>query len=154
SLLFDADRLSWIRWWDGGFLYRTKQGRLWEWHPEGRALWTAAEELPPVVLAGPEGEITLPEAHRERFGSFAELGFEGDAVVLRLGLNGPVGVTARIGPTEDGWERRVTIRGVPEGRVPLVVAATGATPVEDGDGSRWRAGGAIVEVPGDRAAID
>src|SRR5262249_40733032 len=50
SLLFDTDRLTWLAWWHHGFLYRTKAGRLWEWHPEGARLWTSPKRLPPVVL--------------------------------------------------------------------------------------------------------
>ncbi len=50
SLLFDTDRLSWVAWWHRGFLYRTKSGRLWEWHPEGstpleRQRWPPAHPL-------------------------------------------------------------------------------------------------------------
>src|SRR5262249_45519025 len=54
SLLFDTDRLGWLAAWRGGFLARTKSGRLWEWHPEGARLWTAPRRLPPVVLIAPD----------------------------------------------------------------------------------------------------
>ncbi|RUL89560.1 cytochrome c1 [Tautonia sociabilis] len=125
SLLFDADRLSWIRWWDRGFLSRTKQGRLWEWHPEGRPLRVADEPLPPVAFRETDGAITLPQEERGRLGSFRELAFEGDGVRLSYRLNGPTGdqidVTERIVPTEDGWERLVLVTGTPNGVEPVVV---------------------------------
>jgi mono/diheme cytochrome c family protein len=130
SMLFDSDRLGWIRWWDGGFLSRTKQGRLWEWHPEGRPLWVADQPLPPIVFEDTRGQLSPPLEDRERFGSFSELRFEPDGVRLRYRLNGPGGETVdvieRIEPRPDGWERLVRVVGVPEGFRPLLVAGTGA----------------------------
>lgn len=124
SLLFDADRLAWVSWWRGGFLSRTKTGRLWEWHVEGEPLWTARQRHSPLVFLGPGGRIVVPEERRERFGSFSELLFEGDGVVLKYILGGPSGgpvpVEERIVPTEGGWERRVRVEDVPEGFRPLL----------------------------------
>ncbi|WP_235963854.1 cytochrome c family protein [Tautonia rosea] len=129
SLLFDSDRMSWIQWWDGGFLSRTKQGRLWEWHPEGRNLWATPEELPPVLLRHDDGRLLFPELRRERFGSFEELAFEGNGVRLRYDLYLPgqpsLRVSEVIDPTADGWRRLVEVQNVPEGMTPVILAVAG-----------------------------
>ena len=61
SLLFDADRLTWLSWWHGGFLSRTKSGRLWEWHPDGESIWVAPNRQPPIVFIGPDRADRLPD---------------------------------------------------------------------------------------------
>lgn len=125
TLLFDTDRLTWLAWWRGGFLSRTKSGRLWEWHPEGQRLWIAPTRQPPVVLLGPNGSVVLPREVRERFGSFRELDFEGAGVALAYTLLGPgeaiLSVREQVEPTRNGWERRVTVSGVPAGHVPALL---------------------------------
>ena len=142
SLLFDADRLAWVRWWDGGFLYRTKQGRLWEWHPEGRALWNSEGVLPPVAFLGLESTLQHPELIRDRFGSFDALVFDGPAVRLAYRLHRPGGgggmasVTERIAPDVDGWERSVEVLGELDGSTPIAVAAAGPG-TRIGPGSSW-----------------
>lgn len=149
SLLFDSDRLSWIRWWDQGFLYRTKQGRLWEWHPEGRVLWQDQKALPPVVFSDKGGAIRLPGEQRSRFGSFVELRFVEDGVRLEYSLSLPDGgsslVVEHIAPTEDGWSRRVEIQDLPEQFIPLMVVATGAN-WDDQGVSRLALEGVTVEL--------
>ena len=146
SLLFDADRLSWLAWWQGGFLVRTKVGRLWEWHPDGERLWTAPARRPPIVFLGHDGTITAPTEIRERFGSFSEISFDGPNVSLTYRLNGPQGrrVTIReqIRPLPEGWERTVHATDMPAGPFqPLVVEY----PPPAGDGTdeprtiRWAA---------------
>ena len=129
SLLFDADRLSWIRWWDGGFLSRTKQGRLWEWHPEGRALWVADRPHPPVYFEVRAGTIVPPREARGRFGSFTELRFQPDGVRLDYVLNGPDGspvpVSDRLRSRADGWDRLVEVGGTPQGYRPVVFLGDG-----------------------------
>ena len=126
SLLFDADRLSWIAWWQEGFLARTKVGRLWEWHPDGERLWTAPARRPPIVFLGRDGSIVAPTEIRERFGSFSGVDFEGPDVSLTYRLNGPQGarvtVRERIRPLPEGWERSIHATGIPAGSFrPLVV---------------------------------
>ncbi|MFO0910349.1 MAG: c-type cytochrome [Isosphaeraceae bacterium] len=125
SLLFDADRLTWLAWWQGGFAYRTKSGRLWEWHPDGRPLWTAATRMAPLAWLHPDGSIEMPEEIRERFGSFRELVFEGKGVRLHYRLERhratPVEVTETIQPTENGWDRSVRIAGPANGARPLLI---------------------------------
>ncbi|AGA30448.1 c-type cytochrome [Singulisphaera acidiphila] len=124
SLLFDADRLTWLSWWRGGFLSRTKSGRLWEWHPEGESIWVAPNRQPPIVFVGPDRLTVFPTEVRERFGSFQELSFEAAAVSLAYTLHGPkdtdVVVQERIEPMIGGWERQVTVTGVPEGYTPAL----------------------------------
>ena len=125
SLLFDADRLTWLAWWRGGFLSRTKSARLWEWHPEGERIWTALERLPPVVLLGPGGQAVPPVEIRERFGTFDELDFEGSGVrlVYRLHAHGDglFAVEERIEPVHNGWERSIRVKDVPETYRPALV---------------------------------
>ncbi len=125
SLLFDTDRLTWLSWWRGGFLYRTKSGRLWEWHPDGDRLWLAPTRGAPIAFLGPDGKVVPPDEIRGRFGSFAELDFEGPGVALSYTLHGPSGskvrVSERIQPTRDGWERKVEVSDVPEGVRPALV---------------------------------
>ena len=126
SLLFDADRLSWIAWWQGGFLARTKAGRLWEWHPDGERLWTAPARRPPIVFLGHDGSIVAPTEIRERFGSFSGVDFDGPDVSLSYRLNGPQGarvtVRERIRPLPEGWERSIHATDLPAGPFqPLVV---------------------------------
>ncbi|MDR3637307.1 MAG: c-type cytochrome, partial [Isosphaeraceae bacterium] len=117
SLLFDADRLTWLSWWRGGFLSRTKSGRLWEWHPDGHRLWIAPGRPAPVVLLDERGTIVAPAEVRERFGSFRELDFDGSGVVLTYTLNLPDGSAAQVvehvQPIDGGWERAVRVSGVP-----------------------------------------
>jgi cytochrome c2 len=117
TLLFDTDRLAWVAYWHKGFLYRTKSGRLWEWHPEGEALVSAPEERPPLTLWGADGKAILPGELRERFGSFQELTFDAKSVTLRYRLNmqdyANIDVTETIEPSESGWTRIVRARGVP-----------------------------------------
>ncbi|QDV37087.1 Cytochrome c [Tautonia plasticadhaerens] len=129
SLLFDADRLAWIRWWDGGFLSRTKRGRLWEWHPEGRRLWVSTRSNPPVVFEDGAGAIVPPREDRGRFGSFAELRFEPDGVRLVYELEAPgdvpVEVSERLRPRPDGWERSVEVVGTPDDLLPVVLVGDG-----------------------------
>ncbi|WP_235905169.1 c-type cytochrome [Tautonia marina] len=129
SVLFDTDRLSWIQWWDEGFLSRTKEGRLWEWHPEGRRLWVAQDELPPVLLRQADGRVLLPELRRDRFGSFEEMTFEGNGVRLRYELHFAerpgLQVTEVIDPTQDGWRRRVEVENVPDEMTPFILAVAG-----------------------------
>ncbi len=84
SLLFDTDRLGWLASWHGGFLSRTKSGRLWEWHPEGTMLWIAPARLAPLVLVAPDRSVVLPYEVRERFGSFRVVDFLGNG---RCGLS-------------------------------------------------------------------
>jgi hypothetical protein len=137
SLLFDADRLSWIQWWDEGYLSRTKEGRLWEWHPEGRNLWVTREELPPVLLRQADGRLMLPDLRRERFGTFVELTFEENGVRLQYELNLPdqstLPVAEVIEPTPDGWIRRVEIENVPDEMTPVILAVEGQTWSLEGD---------------------
>jgi hypothetical protein len=124
SLLFDTDRLCWLAAWRGGFLYRTKSGRLWEWHPETSPFWTAPKRLPPVVLVGPDGTVRTPREVRERFGSFRALEFVRDGVTLTYRLDfdaGPVSVMELIKPQEGGWTRSVAIADVPDGFQPALV---------------------------------
>jgi mono/diheme cytochrome c family protein len=125
TLLFDTDRLTWLAWWRGGFLSRTKSGRLWEWHPEGQRLWIAPNRQPPVVLLRNDGSVVFPREVRERFGSFRELDFEGSGVALSYTLLGPgeavLSVRERIEPTPYGWDRRVTVSNVPAGHVPALL---------------------------------
>jgi hypothetical protein len=132
ALLFDADRLTWLAFWQRGFLSRTKSGRLWEWHPEGDRLWVADHRQPPVVLVDKTGAL-LPTAVRGRFGHFAELDFGDTEVTLVYALNpprlpaiSPVEVTETVRPTPDGWERRVHVGGkdLPGGLQPAVVVQT------------------------------
>jgi mono/diheme cytochrome c family protein len=143
TLLFDADRLSWLAWWQGGFLSRTKSGRLWEWHPEGTRLWTAAARRPPVVFIAPDGSIKSPTEERERFGHFSSIEFHGAGVVVSYALNapggGPARVTERIQPLDSGWVREVTVSGVPEGYRPgILESVPGAT--SKAGSLRWSAG--------------
>ncbi len=126
SLLFDADRLSWLSWWHEGFLVRTKVGRLWEWHPDGKRLWTAPARRPPIVFLGHDGLIVPPTEIRERFGSFSQVVFDGPNVSVTYRLNGPQGsrVTVRehIRPLPKGWERSVHATDMPAGPFqPLLV---------------------------------
>jgi mono/diheme cytochrome c family protein len=118
TLLFDTDRLTWLAWWRGGFLSRTKAGRLWEWHPEGERLWLAPARPSPVVFLDADGKVMPPVEVRERFGGFQELDFEGAGVALAYTLNLPEGGSARvrerIRPAAAGWERAVRVEGVPE----------------------------------------
>jgi mono/diheme cytochrome c family protein len=145
SLLFDADRLAWVSWWHGGFLTRTKSGRLWEWHPDGLPLWTAHDLSPTVVLTPEEGRPQPPRIVRDRFGRFSELRFEGRGVILAYDLNGPRGgvlrVVERIQPAGSGWSRDVTVSGVPDGERPsLPVSVAGADAIGDRL-LRWKADG-------------
>jgi hypothetical protein len=117
SLLLDADRLTWLAWWRGGFLSRTKNGRLWEWHPEGERLWTAPARLAPLVFIAADARPQLPTEERERFGHFDAIDFEGSSVTISYSLRVPGGsavkVAEKIRPIEGGWERLVTASGVP-----------------------------------------
>lgn len=127
TLLFDADRLCWLAWWQQGFLSRTKSGRLWEWHPEGARLWTASERRAPVVFIAPDGSVKNPSEVRERFGHLTSLDFDGAGVALSYSLNAPGGgsasVTERIRPRGSGWEREVEVSGVPPGLQPAILEA-------------------------------
>ncbi|MCA1684797.1 MAG: cytochrome c1, partial [Planctomycetia bacterium] len=146
SLLFDTDRLGWLSAWQGGFLARTKTGRLWEWHPEGTPVWTSARRLAPVVLIKADGSVRLPAEDRERFGTFTELDFEGDGVRLRYRLRfadgPPIDVTEDVRPVDRGWSRTVGLAGVPEGSLPFLVEQPpdGARAVGDGSIYTWTEG--------------
>ncbi len=154
TLLFDADRLTWVAWWREGFLYRTKAGRLWEWHPEGSPLWTTQAPQPPIVFATPDGKVQPPEQVRERFGSFQELLFQGDGVELRYHLQGPEDSTFKVSETlkpnqeGEGWERLVRVVEVPQGFQPLLLepAPPNSEPTKESNGWQWKAGDVIVEV--------
>ncbi|MFO0953563.1 MAG: c-type cytochrome [Isosphaeraceae bacterium] len=125
SLLFDADRLTWLAAWRGGFAYRTKSGRLWEWHPDGRPVWTTPRRLAPLAFLGSDGRLAWPEEVRERFGSFRSLDFEGNGVRLSYRLNRagstPCEVTESVRPAGRGWERLVKVEGLPDGVRTLLV---------------------------------
>jgi hypothetical protein len=142
SLLFDTDRLSWLAAWRGGFAYRTKSGRLWEWHPETPPFWVASRRLPPVVLLARDGSVQSPRLDRERFGSFRVLEFVGDGVRLtyRLDFEGAsVSVSDSILPVENGWDRTVRVSGIPDGQAAALVEQPGVElPV--GSSSEWNAG--------------
>jgi mono/diheme cytochrome c family protein len=146
SLLFDTDRLGWLAAWRGGFLSRTKSGRLWEWHPEGSLLWTAAKRLPPVVLVAPDGTVRPPAEVRDRFGTFREVDFVGDGVRLNYRLAFADGttldVTETVRPIDQGWERFVEVGPAPPGLRPALVEQPPASP-PDGAGATtftWQAG--------------
>jgi hypothetical protein len=116
TLLFDTDRLTWLAAWHDGFLSRTKSGRLWEWHPEGRRLWVTTHRQPPIVFLGQDGKVASPREVRERFGHFDELDFDGAGVRLTYDLNAPkserdapIEVAETIRPTNDGWERAIQL---------------------------------------------
>ena len=133
SLLFDTDRLTWLAAWRGGFLSRTKSGRLWEWHPEGPPLWAVARRLPPVVLVAHDGSVEAPVETRERFGSFRSLEFVADGVRLAYRLdfrNGPLDVAEDIQPRGRGWVRSVQVAATPDGLTPAFVEQPGAPPGE------------------------
>ena len=119
SLLFDTDRLTWLATWRGGFAYRTKAGRLWEWHPEGTRLWTSPKRLAPVAVRTAGGRIEGPEETRERFGSFREMQFKGDGLILKYRLNRETApsldVAETVQPISDGWERLIQVSAVPAG---------------------------------------
>ncbi len=124
SLLFDADRLSWTAGWKDGFLFRTKQGRLWEWHVEGKIGWIAEDQFAPVAFRSADGKTSEPVLIRERFGSFRELDFTKRGVklvyTLRRANGQDIEVAETIEPRESGWSRLVEIDRVPEGLTPLV----------------------------------
>ncbi len=67
----------------------------------------------------PTETLILPTEVRERFGSFRELSSEGNDVAIVYTLHGPndalVLVREQIEPKADGWERQVTVTGVPDG---------------------------------------
>lgn len=129
SLLFDTDRLGWLAAWREGFLYRTKSGRLWEWHPDGPLSRVAPTRVPPVAFLDPDGRTVEPRAVRERFGSFRALRFEGEAIALEYTLLGPesatVTVRETIEPTADGWDRLIRVEGLPDGYRALAVEPVG-----------------------------
>lgn len=147
SVLFDSDRLSWVAWWRGDFVERTKSGRLWEWHPAGPDLGLGAGGEPPLRFVGPDGEVRSPGEVRERFGSFAGLTFAGRGVVLSYVLLGPDGspvrVAERLEPIDGGWRREVRVAGLPRGWRPRLTLPAGAAPPE-GDRLRWEADGSSV----------
>jgi hypothetical protein len=155
SLLFDTDRLGWLAAWRGGFLFRTKSGRLWEWHPEGAPLWKAAARRPPVVLVEADGTVRNPTEVRERFGSFRSLEFVGEGVRIayRLGFADvpPVDVTEEIRPIDGGWDRSVRIASAPAGLVPAIVEQP---PAESGRSTPvgWTVGTDRVTLTWDRAS--
>jgi cytochrome c2 len=124
SLLFDADKLSWLANWQGGFVYRTKSGRLWEWHPEVTPFWIAKRRASPLLFVKSDGMKIEPSTLRERFGSFDDLEFLKDGVRmsyrLRLGESTEVKVIETIEPTESGWKRKVEALGLPAGISPLL----------------------------------
>jgi len=141
SVLFDTDRLAWLAAWRGGFLSRTKAGRLWEWHPEGNVLWTAPERLPPVVLVADGGKVVPPVETRERFGTFRLVEFVGDGVRLDYRLDfgkTTLGVTETVRPEGQGWSRTVRVAEAPAGTVPALVEQPPAGPAEPGPS--WTAG--------------
>jgi hypothetical protein len=146
SALFDTDRLAWIAWWHGGFLSRTKSGRLWEWHPEGTLVSTAPERGAPVVFLDASGSAALPLEARERFGSFRELVFEARGVRFSYTLHGPdstsIRVEEQIKPIANGWERRVRVQGVPSGYRPALAERVPAGSALDQAKSAftWRVG--------------
>jgi mono/diheme cytochrome c family protein len=134
ALLFDTDRLTWLASWHGGFLSRTKSGRLWEWHIEGTRLWVAPHRLPPVVFVSDDAKLALPHQVRGRFGHFTELDFRGSDVALTYALNSPqapgdvpIEVNETVRPTADGWERavRVVTSPLPSGLRPALVLQPG-----------------------------
>ncbi len=146
TLLFDTDRLTWLSWWAGGFLSRTKSGRLWEWHPEGQMLWVAPGRPSPVAFWDESGKLVLPVEQRERFGSFRELDFEGSGVVLTYTLNLPNGgraqVVERVQPARDGWDRDVSVTGVPNSLRPVLIKMPPAPLKDEGADAiaRWEVG--------------
>lgn len=156
TLLFDTDRLTWLSWWRGGFLSRTKSGRLWEWHPEGQRLWLAPARPAPVVFLDAAGQLVLPLEQRERFGSFRELVFEGAGVTLTYTVTLPekahAQVVEQVQPTGDGWERRVAVSGVPPSLRPalLEMPPAPATANDSPTQVSWQAGAArvILDVSG------
>jgi mono/diheme cytochrome c family protein len=117
TLLFDADRLTWLAWWRAGFVYRTKTGRLWEWHPEGDRLWTAPARLAPIVFLDDGGTVRPPIETRERFGRFLAVEVDGASAIVSYTLHAPGGaevrVHERIAPRGDGWERAIEVSEVP-----------------------------------------
>jgi hypothetical protein len=144
TLLFDADRLSWLAWWRGGFLSRTKSGRLWEWHPEGERLWTATSRRSPIVFLAADGSIQAPDLVRDRFGSFRELEFIRAGVRLRYDLKlaggGRASVTELIEPIEKGWRRALHVTGAPKGSRPAIVLDAPALASQDDAGVSWNLG--------------
>jgi mono/diheme cytochrome c family protein len=146
SLLFDTDRLTWLAWWHKGFMFRTKAGRLWEWHPEGRILWTAPKRVSPVVLVAADGSVTAPQDLRERFGSFRRIEFVGAGVQLSYRLNFGskmlIDVDEEIQPQDSGWARSVRVGRVSPGFTPRLVLQPPprAEIIEGGNGVRWPAG--------------
>ncbi|MEW4567123.1 hypothetical protein AB1L88_04580 [Tautonia sp. JC769] len=153
SVLFDTDQLIWVQWWDQGFLSRTKEGRLWEWHPEGRTLWVARDELPPILLQEPDGRLSFPELRRDRFGTFQELTFEGNGVRLHYDLHASshpgLRVTEVIEPTREGWLRRVEVQDVPDDLTPVILAVDGQTwALQDDQGATNREGTIDLRIEG------
>jgi mono/diheme cytochrome c family protein len=159
ALLFDTDRLTWLAAWHRGFLYRTKSGRLWEWHPEGERLWLTARRQPPVVFLDSTGKALLPGTVRDRFGHFAELDFVGAGIRLTYELNpagpaaaAPTEVAESIQPTESGWERTVQLVRAPAGGAlrpaAVVQAPAGSTQATTGGTTRftWTSDGAHVSL--------
>lgn len=140
SLLFDTDRLTWLAWWRGGFLSRTKAGRLWEWHPEGRSLWVAPQRLPSIALGQlPDGSPRLPDEVRGRFGGFKAVEFQGKGVRLEYSLHsgeeGTIAVVETIQPAGTGWERRIEVTGIGEGVHPELLEQPPARSSGSGEGS-------------------
>jgi cytochrome c2 len=134
SLVFDADRLGWIRWGTDTLLARTKAGRIWEWQLEGPTLWIARKSNPSIVFRrSGEARLVDPTTERERPGGFRSIRFEGDGVALRYWLYGVdpglgrVEVVESIHPSDTAWSREVTVTGVPSGWDVLVAEAEAPT---------------------------
>jgi hypothetical protein len=145
SLLFDTDRLTWLAWWRGGFLSRTKSGRLWEWHPEGTRLWTASGRQAPVVFVSADRSLHAPAEVRERYGPFRAVEFVGRGVRLEYGLfvSGgvdQVNVMEEIQPLHAGWQRVVRVSGVPAGLRPALVDEAPLQAKRDTSGASWIVG--------------
>jgi hypothetical protein len=162
SLLFDTDRLTWLASWHGGFAYRTKTGRLWEWHPEGTRVWTAPKRLPTVALLAPGGTVEMPVAIRERFGSFRTLEFDRDGVVFHYRLNRknapPLDVTESLQPLPGGWSRSVHVAGASAGFRPILIEQfpENARATRDADEWGWPLGSdrVILRIEGAEALQD
>ena len=123
NLLYDLERARLAAWWTGTAALQRTQGKTWFWEPPSQEI-RETPQLPELALLNDQ-QVLLPQRTGQFVARLQEWKTQANSVELRYLLrfdqtagrdvsttrSRPLVVTERISATDQGWRRRLIVRG-------------------------------------------